>query len=248
MVLSNLGAGEYWEGRWTEALDLYRRAREASERLGDPAVRAQNEMNIAEVLVDQGTPTEAEELLRRTSRVWRALGDDYLLGFCLTQLGRVAGLTARTQDAVETFERAREVYRATGAPGQIVEVDLREAEVRLLAGEPGWLLEREATIAAELAADGGVNVFQPLLDRLVGYAAIQTGDEQLGVEAFERSVASARDRGADHDLAVALQGLARVIRRRGGDPGEFERESGEICRRLGIVAVPAFPLTAADGG
>ena len=116
MVLSNLGAGEYWEGRWTEALALYRRAREASERLGDPAVRAQNEMNIAEVLVDQGSPVEAEELLRRTSRVWRALGDDYLLGWCLTQLGRIAGVMARTDDAIETFEQARGVTDPRARP------------------------------------------------------------------------------------------------------------------------------------
>ena len=114
MVLSNLGAGEYWEGRWTEALDLYRRARDASERLGDPAVRAQNEMNIAEVLVDQGSPVEAEELLRSTSRVWRALGDDYLLGWCLTQLGRIAGVMARTEDAIATFEQAREISPGHG--------------------------------------------------------------------------------------------------------------------------------------
>ena len=244
MVLSNLGAGEYWEGRWTEALDLYRRARDASERLGDPAVRAQNEMNIAEVLVDQGSPVEAEELLRSTSRVWRALGDDYLLGWCLTQIGRIAGVMARTEDAIATFEQAREIYRATGAPGQIVEVDLREAEARLLAGDHAWLLERRQAIADELAADEGVNVLQPLLDRLVGYALAQTGAVEDSVDAFERGAQGARDRGADHDLAMALQGLARMARLRGEDPVPYERESGEICERLGIIAVLTFPIPA----
>ena len=131
-----------------------------------------------------------------------------------------------------------------------MEVDLREAEARLLAGDHAWLLERRQAIADELAADEGVNVLQPLLDRLVGYALAQTGAVEDSVDAFERSAQGARDRGADHDLAMALQGLARMARIRGEDPVPYERESGEICERLGIIAVLTFPdprLEIAEG-
>ncbi len=243
MVLSNLGAGEYWEGRWSEALELYRRAQEASERLGDPVVSAQSKMNIAEVLVDQGSLQEAESLLRETSRVWRATGDDYLLGFCLTQLGRIAAMTGRTGDAVEQFEQARETYRSTGAPGQILEVDAREVESRLLAGEGAWALGRCREIIASLEVEGGVNVLAPLLDRLLGYALLQTGDIDGAADAFERGIASARERGAEHDAALSMQGLARIARMRGEPAPELEVEAGASLERLGIRGVPAFPVT-----
>ena len=87
-----------------------------------------------------------------------------------------------------------------------------------------------------------MNVFQPLLERLVGYALAQTGDVVGSVEAFERGAERARERGAEHDLAMSLQGLARMARLRGEDPAKFEMESGEICERLGIIAVLTFPI------
>ena len=60
------------------------------ELTGDRANGSLAKYNIAEILVDQGHLAEAEDLLAEASRVWRSTGDDYLLGFCLIQLGRVA--------------------------------------------------------------------------------------------------------------------------------------------------------------
>lgn len=245
MVLSNLGVGEYFEGRWSEAVALYQRAQEASERLGDPAVSAQNKMNIAEVLVDQGYLQEAEQLLKETSRVWRATGDDYLLGFCLIQLGRIAGMTGRTDEAIQCFEQARQIYLFIGAPGQVAEIDAREVESRLLAGDAVWALQQCGGIISRLEVEEGVNVLTPLLDRLLGYALLQAGDLDAAADSFRAGIASARERGAEHDVALSLQGLARVSRLRGEPLPDLEREAGEIFDRLGICGVPAFPVTAA---
>lgn len=244
MALSNLGVGEYFQGRWSEAAELYRRAEEASERLGDPVVSANSKMNIAEILVDQGSLQEAETLLQAASRVWRATGDDYLLGFCLTQLARVNAMRGRTLEAIENLAQARELYVFAGAPGQVTEVDAREAECRVLAGQARAALEQLADIEPRLEVGEGVNVLMPLLERLRGYALFQLGDLHGATVAFEKGAAGARERGAEHDVALCLQGLARIASRRGERALELEEETGVIFGRLGIKAVPAFPMSA----
>lgn len=243
VALANMGAGRYFEGRWSEAVELYERAAEIGDRLGDPVISAAQRMNVGEVLVDQGFAREAEAAFREASRVWRATGEDWGLGFCLTQLGRVAALAGRTEEAVALLGQARERYQLIGAPGQVLEVDAREVECRLLAGETDQVLPRIDEITAGLNAEGGVNVLLvPLVDRLRGYAFAQLGRLDEARQAFEESVAHARERGADHEVALSLQGLARVARRCGEDSTGIERETGVIFDRLGIRAVPVFPL------
>ena len=53
-VLNNLGGFAYHEGRWDEAVALYRARRDASERAGDVANAAFGDCNVGEVLSDQG--------------------------------------------------------------------------------------------------------------------------------------------------------------------------------------------------
>ena len=59
VVLNNLGMFAYFDGRWDDALTLYRRARESGERAGTPADVAYTDCNIGEILSDQGRVDEA---------------------------------------------------------------------------------------------------------------------------------------------------------------------------------------------
>ena len=244
MILGNLGVGAYFEGRWGDALELYERARAASERQGDPFGVASNEMNLAEVLVDQGSLDEADRLLRDASRVLRATEDHFVLAFCLTQLGRIAAMTGRSDESRAFFQQARDEYVFVGAPGSVVEVDAREAELLLLECRSDEVLALSDDIRSRLEEEDGVHVLTPILERLRGYALAQRGDLNGAWEAFQLGVAAARDRGADHEVALSLQGLARVALRRGSDATPMQVESGEILARLGIDAVPAFPFRA----
>ncbi len=243
-VLINLGAGEYLEGRWGKAVELYEQAAQVSDRLGDPEVSANSKMNVAEVLIDQGSYKHGERLLREALRVWRTIGADYDLGFCYLQLGRAAALTGRVDEALADYERSRAAYLTVGASGQILEVDARAAECRLLIGEARETLPRIQEISAELEEDAGVNLLMPLVARLRGYAMAQIGRLDDAKAAFEASVAAARARGAEHEVALSLQGLARVARLRGEPWDAIEAETVGIFDRLGIRAVPAFRMAA----
>jgi tetratricopeptide (TPR) repeat protein len=244
IVLANMGVGGYFEGRWTEAVELYGRAAQVSERVGDPVQSAISKMNSAEVLVDQGFTREAESLFREATRVWRTTGDNYNLGFCLVQLGRVAGSFGRMDEALERLEQARERYQFVGALGQVPEVDAREVECQLLDGRAQGALARLDEIEGRLEVEGGVNVLMPLLGRLRGYALAQLDRMEEARTAFEASVAHARERGAEHEVALSLQGLARIARIDGAPARAIEEQTGAIFEQLGIRAVPVFPMKA----
>jgi class 3 adenylate cyclase/tetratricopeptide (TPR) repeat protein len=246
-VLNNLGAGEYFRGHWGEAVELYERAQRAGERSGDPYSSATSKMNIAEVLVGQGHFPEAERLLKETMRVWRTTGDSFLTAFCLIQLGRVNAMLGRVDAGLELFAQARERYVEAGAPGAVPEVDAWEADARLLAGQSHRALEMCGEIIARLEDSGeGVNVLSPLLDRLLGYGLMQTGDLEAAEKAFDLAIAGARARDAKHDVAHAMLGVARVRRMLGEPDLALEVEAGEILERLGISAVPAYPATTLE--
>ena len=89
-VLNNLGGFAYHEGRWDEAVELYRRAAEASARAGDVANAAFGDCNVGEVLADQGHLAQAEQRLRRALRVWRGSSYDWGAAFATGLLGRTA--------------------------------------------------------------------------------------------------------------------------------------------------------------
>ncbi|HEU4865745.1 MAG TPA: adenylate/guanylate cyclase domain-containing protein, partial [Actinomycetota bacterium] len=71
-VLTYYGAMAYWEGRWHEAIELYERGRQRSERAGDVVGAANASMNVAEIRSDQGRLEEAEAPAREALRVFRA--------------------------------------------------------------------------------------------------------------------------------------------------------------------------------
>ena len=111
-VLTNLGVNAYHEGRWDEALELYERARAASEQAGDEIGASFNLNNVAEIRLEQGRVDEAELLLREVLATWRASGFAFGIGVALRNLGR-------DRDAPR---RARARRRAVGSrardPGQ----------------------------------------------------------------------------------------------------------------------------------
>jgi len=204
-------------------------------------------MNVAEVLIDQGSIGHGERLLREALRVWRAIGEEYNLGFCYLQLGRAAALSGRVDEALADFEASRSAYRTAGASGPILEVDAREAECRLLIGDAPTALSRIQELSAEVEGAGGANLLLPLVARLRGYALAQLGRLDEARTAFEASWASAHARGAEHEVALSLQGLARVARLRAEPWEAYEAETAGIFDRLGIRAVPVFPMVASSG-
>jgi predicted ATPase/class 3 adenylate cyclase len=228
-ILNNLGIAAYFEGRWTEALEYYERSRGLRERAGDVAGAATQMNNVAEILSDQGRYDEAGRLFRDALRVWHAAGFAIGIALAKSNLGRLAARQGNFADAQGLFADALAEFEAIGAESFLVETLARRGEAYVLAGEHREALALVAATNEHIARGGADARVLPLVERVHGYALLQTRDPAGAKEALARSLAHAEELGAAYERALTLQ--AR------GDAAA-DAALGE----LGVVATPLVPL------
>jgi tetratricopeptide (TPR) repeat protein len=228
-----LGTFAYYEGRWDEAADFYRRSRDARERMGDPANASVATANLAELLVDQGRIDEASADLLEAETIWLSTGDEWGVAFSrrLRGIGR-----ARTHEfdlAEELLDASRATFDRMGARGEVIGTDVCIAEMRLLQGRPRETLEIIDQLRDVDLAELGCHHLVPAIHRLRGLALDATGVD--GREDLSAALDAARDGGADHEIALALDALATVDRRAGRPvDAAGSEEALSIAARLGI--------------
>ncbi|HEY6297222.1 MAG TPA: AAA family ATPase, partial [Streptosporangiaceae bacterium] len=243
-ALNQLGIRAYFEGRWVTALAYYRRAAQTFDRVGDQWNAAISACNVGEILSDQGLYAESDDVARPALRVLQASGALSETAFALSVLGRTASRAGRLAEARDLLDTARAGYLRAGERGEALSTDVRIAECLVLAG----LNEAAETLTADLAAQAaarGMAAEAAALDRLRGYLLAQQGRPGPAAEAFEASLAAARERSALYDQALSLDGLVRLARQTGqpADPAQTA-ERAALFGRLGVVATAAFPLSA----
>lgn len=228
-----LGGFAFFAGEWDQAAALYRRSRLARERTGDPAGAALASANLAEILVEQGQLDEAEVLLSEVVQVWRA-SNDANVAFALKLRGLGRARVGDFEAASAYLDEARTTFAAMGAMADVTETDVAIADRLVLDGR--WtdaVALLDGVLSTDLA-ESGLDHLLPWIHRLLGLARF--GEDRDGaIDALRRSLSIARDRGADHDVALALQ-AAQVFETWGGepiDPAE-RREYLDIIGRLGI--------------
>ncbi len=232
IVLNNLGGLAYWDGRWAEAIDLYHRAGEASERAGRPADTAYTDCNVGEIRSDQGHLDEAEEHLLRARRVWSATGDQYL-AYADLLLARIAVRRGRSDEAMPMLEAAMAELRR-------MRVDLYAnlgqaliAEAEAFGGDPMRAIE---IASRELEAN---DEQRPLLTRAAGIALARLGERKGAVRELRHSLQVARDRGDEYDIAATID----VLHTLEDADDQLVCERDEILARLRIERLPAPVLT-----
>ncbi len=229
-VLNNLGGFAYWGGRWGEAVDLYLQAGSCSERAGNAADEAETDANVGEILSDQGRLEEAESHLRRAHRIWSATGHEEGLAFAKMLLGRLAVRAGRAQEGTALLQATAADMRRAGVGYYADLANALGAEGEAVGGAP----ERGLQLAEELLAAGSTYV--ALLRRACGTALLRLGELDAARRELELAVVTARERGEDYEVALALDVLAGI------EPLEAERqiEHDEILGRLGVVRLPSI--------
>jgi tetratricopeptide (TPR) repeat protein len=242
-VLNNLGIDAYYEGHWDEARRLYERTRDLCRRCGNITVDGTALNNIGEILSDQGQLAEAEAVFREALALWRSVTFPVGLGLCLSNLGRVASRAGRYDEARELFAESRRHFERIGADAFLVELDSREAERLLLAGESAGAVALAESAATKAEALGGMPVVLAMLDRIAGVALVQGGRRDAGIERLRSSRQRATAAKADFELALTLHVWARVEALT-GDPAAaaLEAASATILGRLGVDHLPDAPL------
>ena len=238
-VLNNLGIDAYYEGRWDDARDYYERSRDVCRRAGHVMMDVTALNNIGEIRSDQGRLVEAEDAFDEALHICRSIRFPVGHALALSNLGRAASRHGRFDDAAQLLADARAMFDRIGAHGFVVEVDSREAERLLFAGEATAAFEVVARTEDPARASGLPGAYA-LLGRIAGVALASAGD----FEEARRRLDDARRRAAqgklDYELGLTLHAEASVASLAASADAEALRISAAtILDRLGVVNVTA---------
>jgi tetratricopeptide (TPR) repeat protein len=230
-VLNNLGGFAYWRGRWQEAISLYREAGACRKRAGNIAEVAETDANVGEILSDQGHLEDAEVHLRRAHRMWSSTGHREGAAFANMLLGRLWVRLGRAQEGIVLLKATVLDMRRVGVGYYADLASALTAEAEALGG----VAEHAVSMAGGLLDSGKSNV--ALLHRASAIALARMGDRDGARRELELSIAAARARGEDYELALALDVLGAL------GPVDPDRlaERDAIVARLGVVHPPAIP-------
>ena len=243
LVLNNMGVFAHYQGRWDEALELYKRGGEAWAQAGDRWNGAGlATMNVGEVLADQGHVEEAEALLRDALRVVRASESGSRIAMVAMRLGRLLSRTGRFEEAQALLGEAREEYQRSGPMSDLSTTEAWIAECLILQGDS----EAALALATEALDTGRAleSSFDAvaMLQRIRGSALLQLGRLEEAEVVLSTALDEARNRKADYEAALALDALAALARSTGKRTQKLTRERDAILRRLGVVRIPEIPL------
>jgi len=234
-VLNNLGVDAYYEGDWSQAIEMYGRCRSVAQQAGDVVYAAIATNNVAEILSDQGRLDEAQPLFDEALRVFRSSKWNLGVPLVTSNRGRLAAREGQFDEADELLREAIAACGRLGADTWVTEAQGRLAERHILAGA-----YREAqTLAAEVATAAGATALGALAERCLGYAHVQARELAEALPHLERSLEIAEGIGATYEIALTLRALA--------DAGAPEQETRRARSRallsdLGVLAVPEPPF------
>ena len=128
----NVAVGDYYEGRWANAVALYRRSLDIAERIGDVFSVAVAEMNIGELLSLQGHSTEAVELLTASLNHLLALHTPQAAAHAACYLGHALKLAGDPDAAGERLTESATLFADTGITKGFSVDELSTRQVELL--------------------------------------------------------------------------------------------------------------------
>lgn len=242
VVANNLGALAYFDGRWTDAIELYEHSRDARLRTGDAVEAATATTNIAEILVERGELDEAERLLVDARRVYQAA--PYLAGvaYATAHLGRVAARAGRFAESTALLDEARALYASIGGR-ETLEVDAMRAEARVLAGDALGALAIADEALAHARAKGELATLGPALLRSRAYALAHQGRYDEADLALAEGLALAGDHGVEYDEALLVVAGARIDEWAGRAPRDTS-DAAAVLARLAVSGAPPAGVVA----
>jgi tetratricopeptide (TPR) repeat protein len=225
-VMNNLGGYAYWRGEWDKAVELYERGREALERSGNTAIAALGDVNVGEILSDQGRLPDAQDCLTDAVRVFSAAGSGET-PFAEALMGRTLARQGRFEEAHAILDRAL-----------MTEVYITEA----LAFE-GRAEEALARGDAVLPRAEAEESFVAPLQRARGWALAQLGATDAAAVAMQASKDAAEEEGSIYEQAVTIEAIAMLGDACGGSPDpETLKMARDALAKLGVVRAP-LPMT-----
>ena len=213
LVRRNLGFLAYYAGRWTEAADWYVSSREQALEAGSAFKAAETDVNLAELLVNQGRTEEAEEILTGALRVLRASGAAQYLAEGHLQLARVHLSRGALREAEDRARESGSMFEELGNDSSALEAALVRAEAVSRGGEPAEALTIIAAAERQAHVDAAFSLPRTCLQR--GRALLALGRPDEAAEMVSTGLVAAREQGLPYEEALLLRLDSRVDRQRG---------------------------------
>jgi tetratricopeptide (TPR) repeat protein len=213
------------QGDFAEALRLFNQILDTSQ---DPRVRGVALQNIGPIMAQQGQLGTAERAFAESFGWFRHA--QYRLGeaMALNNHARVALDRGNPQLAEQLLEQALVAARAEEYSDLIALATLNLAEALDARGLHGKA-EEQASIALGFFATSGNRWRQIECLRLIGAINERSGDYQDAVRCYERALAIAEELGAQQDITIVRDCLARVA-------GHTKRHGSRADARRGDAA------------
>ena len=237
-VLNNMGAMNYWEGRWSEARELYERAAEADTRLGLLVDAAYGDFNVGEILIDQGHLSQGEERVKRAEQVWTGAGDEHGAAFARALLARAALRGGRVDEAWYRYADAAAEHTRLRADADARLARIEALECRLWMNETVEALEGIDRLVDD---ESELTFVVPLVHRIRGSALAILGNLAGARSELLGSAVEARRRRTDFETARTLDVLCSITPSSDPERSDWAAERDAIFERLGVVVAPALP-------
>ena len=185
---------------------------------------------------------EAEPLIRRAMRIWKAAGDRAGVVYAMSALGRLETRRGNHDEALRLLNEAKTDALDIGAEGDVVEAEARIAECLALQGKGAEAVEVAGAALERVKTTPGAQQQLPLIRRAQGWAFLQIGCAPDADAALKAGLRVARDRNLEYEVALTQRAIARMG---GPDADAADAESQEILERLGILYVAEPAITPA---
>lgn len=236
-VLNNLGMQAHLDGRWDEAVALYRRSVEAATRAGNLTTVAFGDCNVGELRADQGREDEARTYLLRALDVWRATGYEYGVAFATALLGRLDGRAGQLERALGQMQVALREFRSLRLSHDAAWVETLVPEALVHSGHPSEAIAHTERL---LGCDGRRP--SALLHRVHAIALAQLGRVEPARAALSAALCEADEQGEEFERVLALDVLDALGGRGANADDGPGRQRDTIVQRLDIARLPPLPL------
>ena len=212
---ANLGGYAFYAGRWAEAADWYRSARDVAVKVGRVLQAAEIDLALGEILVHQGRADEAERVLRDAVRVLRSSGDNHSGAYGEMLLARVHLVTGDLVSGDALAARVVAEFSDAGYPFSALEASLVRAEIALADGRPDDALS--IVSEAQNAVRDEAESLQSRIHLVHARAMLALGRVDEAQAAIAAGLESAHDQHLPFEEALLLQvrsAVAATTRRR----------------------------------
>ncbi len=230
IVANNLGISAFESGRWTEAIEIYRRGRDYCARAGDIVGEAIMDMNIGEILGYQGHLDDALPLMEAALHVFTVHDVTYWYADGCAFLAAVELERGNLARARELLGEAGRLHGELGASHAADHVAVKELDLLLREGYlDGVLAGGQALLDRRQAL---MPVHESRTRRALGIAQLRLGDPETAVDYLRDALAIAERMESQYDVAQTEMALVEA---QVSDAEERRRRAERTFADLGIL-------------